>query len=495
MEEKVYQAKTLGDAITDACAELGVTSDKLDYKVIQEGKNGFFGFGAKPFIISVKVKSEKAASQNNTRQDAKNGKPQREKNSEKKDFKENSGRKNDQKQGGAQNDQEKKPANVRDENKENKNDRKKDRGERTERGERPERNNQNRNGKKKFNRDGNKPDQSGKDSAEKKSERFADGKNVPVREKNAENRPERPEKSERPLGKVTGDPVKVAEDFLKGLFQSMEADIAFKGEFNNETNELKIDLSGDDTSIFIGKRGQTLDALQYLTSQVVNKHQTAYIRVKLDTENYRERRKDTMETLAKNVAQKVKRTKKPVALEPMNPYERRIIHSVLQGDKDIITRSEGVEPYRHVVVCPVRKRRNEKSVIPAETAAKTTENIPSADELAENAKLKAEAIAADAMAKADSIADTVENAAAKASVKVDSIAEATENKAEEIAKAAEKKAGEFEDAAEIKADAITEAVDAKEEAISEQIEKAADVINEAGEAVKETVTETFSEIK
>ena len=109
--------------------------------------------------------------------------------------------------------------------------------------------------------------------------------------------------------------------------------------------------------VLIGKRGQTLDALQYLTSQVVNKHQTAYIRVKIDTENYRERRRETMETLAQNIAQKVKRTHKPVALEPMNPYERRIIHSILQNEKDIITRSEGVEPYRHVIVCPAKKNR------------------------------------------------------------------------------------------------------------------------------------------
>ena len=134
--------------------------------------------------------------------------------------------------------------------------------------------------------------------------------------------------------------------------------ISYRGEFKSENNELIVDLSGEDMGVLIGKRGQTLDALQYLTSQVVNKHQTAYIRVKIDTENYRERRRETMESLAQNIALKVKKTHKPVALEPMNPYERRIIHAYLQNDKDIITKSEGVEPYRHVIVCPVKKKKS-----------------------------------------------------------------------------------------------------------------------------------------
>ena len=102
--------------------------------------------------------------------------------------------------------------------------------------------------------------------------------------------------------------------------------------------------------ILIGKRGQTLDSLQYLTNRVANKMQDGYVRVKLDTENYRQRRKETLENLAKNIAYKVKRTKKPVSLEPMNPYERRIIHSALQNDRFVTTYSEGEEPYRNVVI-------------------------------------------------------------------------------------------------------------------------------------------------
>ncbi len=478
MEEKVYQAKTLGDAITDACAELGVTSDKLDYTVVQEGKNGFFGFGAKPFIIKVRVKSEKQASANN-KQDMKPVRPQKEKNPERKDQKDANARKNDQKQRGAQNDQEKKQNSGRDENRENKNERgpKKDRGDRNERGDRQDRkeggNNQNRGSKKKFNRDANAAEQNGKDASDKKSEKFADGKNSPVREKNSEVKAERTEKSERSVGKVTGDPAKVAEEFLKGLFQSMEAEISYKSEFNSETNELKIDLSGDDTSIFIGKRGQTLDALQYLTSQVVNKHQTAYIRVKLDTENYRERRKDTMETLAKNIAQKVKRTKKPVALEPMNPYERRIIHSVLQGDKEIITRSEGVEPYRHVVVCPVKKRRNEKGLISAvPAAAEIKQEVPSIDAAVADAELKAKEIAADRVNAAENAAEAASQMAEKleadASAAVDKAAEAAQKTAEDLAENAAETKSELRDTA---ADLV--------EAADEKLDKAADVIEEA----------------
>ncbi len=114
--------------------------------------------------------------------------------------------------------------------------------------------------------------------------------------------------------------------------------------------EIGVNLSGDDMGILIGKRGQTLDSLQYLVSLVVNKGRDGYIRVKLDTENYRERRKETLETLAKNIAYKVKRTKRPVSLEPMNPYERRIIHSALQNDRYVVTRSDGEEPFRHVVI-------------------------------------------------------------------------------------------------------------------------------------------------
>lgn len=141
-----------------------------------------------------------------------------------------------------------------------------------------------------------------------------------------------------------------AVDFLKEVFAAMNMAVVIDAKFDETDNNLDIDLSGDDMGVLIGKRGQTLDSLQYLVSLVVNKDAQDYIRVKVDTEDYRRRRKETLENLAKNIAYKVKRTKRPVSLEPMNPYERRVIHSTLQNDKFVTTHSEGDEPYRHVVV-------------------------------------------------------------------------------------------------------------------------------------------------
>ena len=141
-----------------------------------------------------------------------------------------------------------------------------------------------------------------------------------------------------------------AEKFLTGVFGAMELPVEITMNYDKTADCLEIDFAGEDMGILIGKRGQTLDSLQYLTSLVVNKEQQDYVRVKVDTENYRSRRKDTLENLAKNIAFKVRKTRKPVVLEPMNPYERRIIHSALQGNKYVETYSEGNEPYRHVVV-------------------------------------------------------------------------------------------------------------------------------------------------
>ncbi len=146
------------------------------------------------------------------------------------------------------------------------------------------------------------------------------------------------------------------EKFLNDIFRIMDMEVKIESKFDEKNNMLDINLVGDDMGILIGKRGQTLDSLQYLVSLLVNKKRESYVRVKLDTENYRERRKETLETLAKNIASKVKRTKRPVSLEPMNPYERRVIHAVLQNDKYVLTRSEGEEPYRHVVVFLKRER-------------------------------------------------------------------------------------------------------------------------------------------
>lgn len=148
---------------------------------------------------------------------------------------------------------------------------------------------------------------------------------------------------------------KRAFEFLDKLFKAMKVETEIKISTDDAGN-MDIELSGPDMGILIGKRGQTLDSIQYLTSLYVNKESDSYIRVKIDTENYRERRKETLETLAKNIAYKVKRTRKSVYLEPMNPYERRIIHSALQNDKYVCTKSEGEEPYRKVVV--MLKRHN-----------------------------------------------------------------------------------------------------------------------------------------
>ena len=199
-------AKTVNEAITEACRKLGVTSDKLDYVVVEEGSSGFLGIGSKPAVIKARVIVEEVS----------------------------------------------------------------------------------------------------EDEAAKK--------------------------------------------FLNDVFAAMKLEVVVTVDYNETSREMNIDLSGDDMGVLIGKRGQTLDSLQYLVSLVVNKNADDYIRVKVDTENYRERRKETLENLAKNIAYKVKRTRRPVSLEPMNPYERRIIHSALQNDKYVTTHSEGEEPFRKVVV-------------------------------------------------------------------------------------------------------------------------------------------------
>lgn len=141
-----------------------------------------------------------------------------------------------------------------------------------------------------------------------------------------------------------------AIEFLSQIFDAMNLEVSITAAYNEEEQELSLNLEGDDMGILIGKRGQTLDSLQYLTNLAVNKHSENYYKVKIDTEDYRKRRKETLENLAKNIAYKVKRTKRPVSLEPMNPFERRIIHSALQNDRYVTTHSEGDEPYRHVVV-------------------------------------------------------------------------------------------------------------------------------------------------
>ena len=162
---------------------------------------------------------------------------------------------------------------------------------------------------------------------------------------------------------------KAAHDFLVGVFATMDMDVEITEDYQKETGILTVNMEGDDMGVLIGKRGQTLDSLQYLVSLVVNKDVDGYIHVKADTENYRERRKKTLENLAKNIAFKVKRTRQPVALEPMNPYERRIIHSALQNEKYITTYSEGEEPYRKVVVA-LKKDENGENLLVEERPSK-----------------------------------------------------------------------------------------------------------------------------
>lgn len=213
MEYKEFSAKTVNDAITEACKDFTVTSDKLEYEVVSEGSSGFLGFNSKPAVIKARVK---------------------------------------------------------------------------------------------------------------------------------------------------GDVKDRAKEFLNEVFAAMNMEVVINVEYNEAEGNMNIDLTGSEMGVLIGKRGQTLDSLQYLTSLVVNKDVENYIRVKVDTENYRKRRKDTLENLAKNVSYKVKRTKRAVSLEPMNPYERRIIHSALQSDKYVTTHSEGEEPFRHVVVTPKKFDRFDK---------------------------------------------------------------------------------------------------------------------------------------
>ena len=208
MDYKKFSAKTVDDAITEACKEILLTIDRIGYNVIEEGSSGFLGIGSKPAVIEAWVKEEE------------------------------------------------------------------------------------------------------------KQVSLAD----------------------------------VAKDFLKDVFAAMNMAVVVDVNYDEENKNMDIDLSGDEMGVLIGKRGQTLDSLQYLVSLVVNKNKEDYIRVKVDTENYRQRRKETLENLAKNISYKVKRTKRSVSLEPMNPYERRIIHSALQNDKYVTTHSEGEEPFRRVVV-------------------------------------------------------------------------------------------------------------------------------------------------
>ena len=199
-----------------------------------------------------------------------------------------------------------------------------------------------------------KPDNKIEKKVEKKvEEKIKETVEEKVEEKDDKEEVEVSEKEEK-LVEVEPQTKEACEKFLTDVLKSMDMEVNLTSEID-EDGALSINMKGENMGILIGKRGQTLDSLQYLTNRVANKMQQGYVRVKLDTENYRARRKETLENLANNIAHKVKRTKRAVSLEPMNPYERRIIHSALQGDKYISTHSEGEEPYRRVVVTLNRK--------------------------------------------------------------------------------------------------------------------------------------------
>lgn len=263
-------AKTVDDAITEALIQLGVTSDRLEYEVIEKGSAGFLGIGMKQAVIEARRKPE----------------PKEEKVEE--PVVEEPVKAEPKKVESVQ------PQKV---------------------------------------------------AAEKK----ADEPQKAAFEKAVEKEVKEEVKKETKLVEVQPQTIEAVEDFLKNTMKAMDMEVELKTEIDQD-GALCVDMSGEHMGILIGKRGQTLDSLQYLANRVANKHQEGYVRVKLDTENYRARREETLRHLAKNIAHKVKRNRRPVALEPMNPYERRIIHSALQGNKFVETVSEGEEPYRHVVV-------------------------------------------------------------------------------------------------------------------------------------------------
>lgn len=263
-------AKTVDDAITEALIQLGVTSDRLEYEVIEKGSAGFLGIGMKQAVIEARRKPE----------------PKEEKVEEpvvEEPVKA----------------EPKKVETV----------------------------------------------QPQKAAAEKK----ADEPQKAAFEKAVEKEVKEEVKKETKLVEVQPQTIEAVEDFLKNTMKAMDMEVELKAEIDQD-GALCVDMSGKHMGILIGKRGQTLDSLQYLANRVANKHQEGYVRVKLDTENYRARREETLRHLAKNIAHKVKRNRRPVALEPMNPYERRIIHSALQSDPYVMTHSEGEEPFRKVVI-------------------------------------------------------------------------------------------------------------------------------------------------
>lgn len=307
-------AKTVDDAITEAMIQLGVTSDRLEYDVIEKGSAGFLGIGMKQAVIEARRKKG-VEKENDILEEIKKEAKMEEKKSFKNDFK-------------------------KEVKKETKKDTKK-----------PQKDLVNESKDTAVKEESPKAKETEKDTP---AEKPAAEEKKPAKEKNAaaETSSEKESSSSRrssEVAEVTEETKKAVEKFLYDVFQVMGMEVQIKSEVDKD-GVLCIDMSGDNMGIIIGKRGQTLDSLQYLSNRVANKQQAGYVRVKLDTENYRVRREETLRHLAKNIAHKVKRNRKPIALEPMNPYERRIIHYSLQSDPYVTTHSEGEDPYRKVVV-------------------------------------------------------------------------------------------------------------------------------------------------
>ena len=322
MEFREITAKTVDEAITKACLEFGISSDNLEIEVVREGTSGFFGIGSKPAIIRVRRKAEEE--EFNILEELK---------------------KEEQKKEAVRKEPKKEP--PKDIKKEPKKEPKKENKEpRKEAVKEP---------KKEVKRDAPKPPKKENNKPAEKEVIKEAVKEPAVKEAPVKKETKQEVKKEEKKPVVRTDEQvaamkRDAEKFLAGVFKAMELPVNIQIVYDKENDSLDINFDGEDMGILIGKRGQTLDSLQYLTSLVVNKEQENYVRVKLDTEDYRSRRKDTLENLARNIAFKVRKTRKAVVLEPMNPYERRIIHSALQGNKYVETYSEGNEPYRHVVV-------------------------------------------------------------------------------------------------------------------------------------------------
>ena len=371
--------KTVSEASTAACQKLAVPSERIEYEVIDPGKTGFLGIGARPAKIRARVKQgmEDSAEFDTSaiisdvlkgkddKKKAPDQRPKEKRKEERKDNKKKESNKNSEKTAA-------KKTLVKEEaaetaspavKEETASEEKRSSAEAAAgKAEKTETSESGFSGKKVFGR---------KDSSEKSYEKGSRGRGRRRQRRNdrdeysaasrdheqerstaAESHSAPKKKSAVPV--LTDEQVveikQRAETFLTDVFQAMDLDANVSSSYDRETGMLTIDMKGENMGVLIGKRGQTLDSLQYLVSLVVNKGIDGYIHVKADTENYRERRKKTLENLAKNIASKVKRNRTSVALEPMNPYERRIIHSALQGDRYVTTYSEGEEPYRKVIV-------------------------------------------------------------------------------------------------------------------------------------------------